>query len=393
MERRVEVTQPQFRSGISGPKHGEMGFGFDEIHGPISGPPETDSSSFTALLELPPPQAVELLIKEDFPAKPMPPPFFPSNIALIDRASKFSIYASRDNSPDSTAILPASSSMKLDLVKQEPLESDSHPNSSPAVSNQSPKSGKRKEREKKVKESNKKSKKVAANEASELSGQREKINARMKLLQELVPGCNKIVLYMCKKVVKDIDNIMGRCQLFNWGREKKLMAFAPRKSGGPLLKCPSRNSCTASSLFGLFHWLLSVLTKLVWHVGTAMVLDEIINHVQALQRQVEFLSMRLAAVNPRIDFNLDAVFAAESGSSIDNSYLGMFDPSIWPEGQINGSRQNLYQQPLHFDGLHQPSWGREDDTSNFISPEDSLLSYDSPPNSASLQSSKLKMEL
>ncbi|KAK6151275.1 hypothetical protein DH2020_013910 [Rehmannia glutinosa] len=323
-----------------------MGFGFDEIHGPISGPPETDSNSFTALLELPPPQAVELLIKEDFPAKPMPPPIFPSNIALIDRASKFSIYASPDNSPDSTAILPASSSMKLDLVKQEPLESDSHPNSSsPAVSNQSSKSGKRKEREKKVKESNKKSKKVAANEASELSGEklpyvhvrarrgqatdshslaerarREKINARMKLLQELVPGCNKIS-------------------------------------------------------------------------GTAMVLDEIINHVQALQRQVEFLSMRLAAVNPRIDFNLDAVFAAESGSSIDNSYLGMFDPSIWPEGQINGSRQQLYQQPLHFDGLHQPSWGREDDTSNFISPEDSLLSYDSPPNSASLQSSKLKMEL
>ncbi|KAK6127341.1 hypothetical protein DH2020_038912 [Rehmannia glutinosa] len=265
MERRVEATQLQFRSGISGPKHGEMGFGFDEIHGPISGPPETDNSSFTALLELPPPQAVELLIKEDFPAKPMPPPIFPSNIALIDRASKFSIYASPDNSPDSTAILPASSSMKLDLVKQEPLESDSHPNSSsPAVSNQSSKSGKRKEREKKVKESNKKSKKVAANEASELSGE-------------------------------------------------KL----------PYVHVRARRGQATDS-----HSLAERIS------GTAMVLDEIINHVQALQRQVEFLSMRLAAVNPRIDFNLDAVFAAESGSSIDNSYLGMFDPSI---GTINGA--------------------------------------------------------
>lgn len=140
----MEPTQTQFRSGISGPKHGELEFGFDEIRGLISCPPETDGTSFTALLELPPPQAVELLVKEDFPAKPMPPPIFPSNIALIDRASKFSVFASADNPPQTTA-------MNIDLVKQEPLESESHPNSSsPAVSNQSSKSSKRKEREKKV---------------------------------------------------------------------------------------------------------------------------------------------------------------------------------------------------------------------------------------------------
>lgn len=339
MEPNVEAVQPQFRSGISGPKPGGMGFGFDDIHGLISAPPEADGTSFTALLELPPPQAVELLVNEEFPAKPMPPPIFPSNIALIDRASIFSVFASADNPP-------ASSSMKIDSVKQEPSESEHHRNSSsPAVSNQSLKSSKRKEREKKVKETTKKSKKVAANETSDGSGEklpyvhvrarrgqatdshslaerarREKINARMKLLQDLVPGCNKIS-------------------------------------------------------------------------GTAMVLDEIINHVQALQRQVEFLSMRLAAVNPRIDFNVDALLAAESESSIDNSYLSMFAPSIWPDGQINGSRQHQYQQPWLFDGLHQPSIGRVEDTSNFITPETSLLSYDSPANSASMHSSQLKMEL
>ncbi|KAH6794633.1 hypothetical protein C2S52_005110 [Perilla frutescens var. hirtella] len=346
MEPNVEAVQPQFRSGISGPKPGGMGFGFDDVHGLISGPPETDGTSFTALLELPPPQAVELLVKEDFPVKPMPPPIFPSNIALIDRASMFSVFSSADNPPESTNILPSSSSVKIDSVKEEPSESEHHRNSSsPAVSNQSLKSSKRKEREKKVKETNKKSKKVVANETSDGSGEklpyvhvrarrgqatdshslaerarREKINARMKLLQDLVPGCNKIS-------------------------------------------------------------------------GTAMVLDEIINHVQALQRQVEFLSMRLAAVNPRIDFNLDALLGAESESSIDNSYLGMFAPSIWPEGQINGSREPQYQQPWLFDGLQQPSVGRVDDTSNFITPENSLLSYDSPANSASLHSSQLKMEL
>jgi len=61
---------------------------------------------------------------------------------------------------------------------------------------------------------------------------REKINERMKLLQDLVPGCNKIT-------------------------------------------------------------------------GKAMMLDEIINYVQSLQRQVEFLSMKLSAISPELNRDLD----------------------------------------------------------------------------------------
>ncbi|KAK7307160.1 hypothetical protein VNO77_39981 [Canavalia gladiata] len=56
---------------------------------------------------------------------------------------------------------------------------------------------------------------------------REKISERMKILQDLVPGCNKVI-------------------------------------------------------------------------GKALVLDEIINYIQSLQRQVEFLSMKLEAVNSRL---------------------------------------------------------------------------------------------
>ncbi|XP_040379339.1 transcription factor bHLH62-like isoform X2 [Oryza brachyantha] len=59
---------------------------------------------------------------------------------------------------------------------------------------------------------------------------RERISERMKLLQSLVPGCNKIT-------------------------------------------------------------------------GKALMLDEIINYVQSLQRQVEFLSMKLATMNPQLDFD------------------------------------------------------------------------------------------
>ncbi|XP_050372158.1 transcription factor bHLH49 [Argentina anserina] len=41
--------------------------------------------------------------------------------------------------------------------------------------------------------------------------------------------------------------------------------------------------------------------------GKAVMLDEIINYVQSLQQQVEFLSMKLATVNPRLDLNIESL--------------------------------------------------------------------------------------
>ncbi|CAL0302804.1 unnamed protein product [Lupinus luteus] len=67
---------------------------------------------------------------------------------------------------------------------------------------------------------------------------REKISERMKLLQDLVPSCNKVI-------------------------------------------------------------------------GKALMLDEIINYVQSLQRQVEFLSMKLATVNTRMDFNIESLISKD----------------------------------------------------------------------------------
>jgi hypothetical protein len=46
--------------------------------------------------------------------------------------------------------------------------------------------------------------------------------------------------------------------------------------------------------------------------GKAVMLDEIINYVQSLQRQVEFLSMKLATVNPQMDFNLEGLLAKDA---------------------------------------------------------------------------------
>ncbi|KAH9321906.1 hypothetical protein KI387_016545, partial [Taxus chinensis] len=45
--------------------------------------------------------------------------------------------------------------------------------------------------------------------------------------------------------------------------------------------------------------------------GKAVMLDEIINYVQSLQHQVEFLSMKLATVNPKLDFNIDNFISKE----------------------------------------------------------------------------------
>lgn len=73
---------------------------------------------------------------------------------------------------------------------------------------------------------------------------------------------------------------------------------------------------------------------------------------------------------------------------MESNYPSMVMPSsIWPEGgqPINGSRQQYQQQPWQLDGLHPPVWGREEDNSNFITPENSLLSYDSSANSGKNQ--------
>ncbi|XP_071689701.1 transcription factor bHLH48-like [Rutidosis leptorrhynchoides] len=309
-------------------------------------PPTETGNSFTALLELSANQAVQLLHSHEEPAPTVFPISSPSNSNLAksvfsdteadnslvnSRPNDFNLVKSVFSATETDNSLDNSCPRNFNLVKQEPVDSDSLQNSSPRnVSPVISKLTKRKEREKKVKSSAKKCKSVAnendgeklpyvhvrarrgqATDSHSLAerARREKINAKMKLLKELVPGCNKIS-------------------------------------------------------------------------GTAMVLDEIINHVQSLQRQVEFLSMKLAAVHPSVDINLDNIFSSESGSLMDcSSFSGMVS-------------QSLNQQLWQTDGLPSQSlWGVEDINPNFITPENSLLSYDSSGNSASLHMNQLKMEL
>ncbi|CAH8268978.1 unnamed protein product [Arabidopsis lyrata] len=340
-------------------------------------PPENAGGSFTALLELPPTQAVELLHFTDSSSSQVAavtgiggenaPPLhsfggtlaFPSNSVLMERAARFSVIATEQQNGNvsgetPTSSVPSNSSANLDRVKTEPAETDSSQRliSDSAIENQIPcpsqnnRNGKRKDFEKKVKSSTKKNKSSEENEklpyvhVRARRGQatdshslaerarREKINARMKLLQELVPGCDKIQ-------------------------------------------------------------------------GTALVLDEIINHVQSLQRQVEMLSMRLAAVNPRIDFNLDTILASENGSLMDGSFNGTPMQLAWPHQAIE-TEQSFHHRQLPppptqqwpFDGLNQPVWGREEDqadgndNSNLMAVSENVMVA-----SANLHPNQVKMEL
>ncbi|KAK4710206.1 hypothetical protein R3W88_004719 [Solanum pinnatisectum] len=54
--------------------------------------------------------------------------------------------------------------------------------------------------------------------------------------------------------------------------------------------------------------------------GKAGMLDEIINYVQSLQKQVEFLSMKLATLNPRLDLNTDNIFAKDFPSYMTTTF-------------------------------------------------------------------------
>ncbi|KAJ0255462.1 Transcription factor bHLH60 [Hirschfeldia incana] len=308
---------------------------------------------FTALLELPPTQAVKLLHFTDSPSSSSlqaaavvtgiaPPPLlhsygglnFPSDSVLMERgAARFSTEHQQQNGYNLSGETTTSSVPSNSSVKTEPGET----NSSQVVENRS---GKRKDSDKKAKSSTKKKKRNKSSEDNEKlpyvhvrarrgqatdshslaeRARREKINARMKLLQELVPGCDKIQ-------------------------------------------------------------------------GTALVLDEIINHVQSLQRQVEMLSMRLASVNPRIDFNLDTILSSENGSLMDGSFNGTTMQVVWPH-QVIETEQSYHQRQLQqpqqgpFDGLNQRAWGMEEDQDHG-NDQNSLM-----VGSANLHPNQVKMEL
>ncbi|GAB2269573.1 hypothetical protein Dimus_004494 [Dionaea muscipula] len=110
---------------------------------------------------------------------------------------------------------------------------------------------------------------------------REKISERMRLLQELVPGCTKIT-------------------------------------------------------------------------GKAVMLDEIINYVQSLQQQVEFLSMKLATVNPELNINIERILSKDvhcshgGAASIPSLNLGISPSNPYSQGFVLRSPSGIPNTTPHY---------------------------------------------
>ncbi|CAM6007705.1 unnamed protein product [Sphagnum balticum] len=85
--------------------------------------------------------------------------------------------------------------------------------------------------------------------------------------------------------------------------------------------------------------------------GKAVMLDEIINYVQSLQQQVEFLSMKLASVNPPLDYNLDTILNREMLQSGASSLLGLEPSSNYWLHQTPLIQQPITTDPEHFSSL------------------------------------------
>ncbi|XP_059278265.1 transcription factor bHLH49-like [Lycium ferocissimum] len=87
--------------------------------------------------------------------------------------------------------------------------------------------------------------------------------------------------------------------------------------------------------------------------GKAVMLDEIINYVQSLQRQVEFLSMKLSTVNPQLDFNLDGLLAKDilqSHAGPSSSFACPPDNANMTYTSLHGLQSGLLQSGFPGDG-------------------------------------------
>ncbi|PIN24729.1 hypothetical protein CDL12_02539 [Handroanthus impetiginosus] len=83
-------------------------------------------------------------------------------------------------------------------------------------------------------------------------------------------------------------------------------------------------------------------------MGMAVMLDEIINYVQSLQNQVEFLSMKLTAASTFQDFNSDIdvletmqrakAFEALKVQNVISPQFGQFGPNFGCHPQLPHSK-------------------------------------------------------
>ncbi|PPD78530.1 hypothetical protein GOBAR_DD24537 [Gossypium barbadense] len=79
-------------------------------------------------------------------------------------------------------------------------------------------------------------------------------------------------------------------------------------------------------------------------IGKALVLDEIINYIQSLQCQVEFLSMKLEAVNSRMSPTIEVFPLKDYGQQTFDATGMAFGPQATREYSCGASPEWLHIQ-------------------------------------------------
>ncbi|WVZ60428.1 hypothetical protein U9M48_010450 [Paspalum notatum var. saurae] len=79
--------------------------------------------------------------------------------------------------------------------------------------------------------------------------------------------------------------------------------------------------------------------------GKAVMLDEIINYVQSLQRQVEFLSMKLATVNPELSFDIEQILSKQMMLSQDR-HLAFYGVDAGSSNLVAQFNQGIMQPEM-----------------------------------------------
>uniref|UniRef100_A0A0D9WS47 BHLH domain-containing protein n=1 Tax=Leersia perrieri TaxID=77586 RepID=A0A0D9WS47_9ORYZ len=163
--------------------------------------------SFTALLGLPTSQAMELLLPAAAAASASAAPTFPSDPNLVDRAARFSAFASPSpSSPSPTPPPPPSSSSKRKAT--DPSSKGKAAKKGKTAASGGGEDGKDGDGEdEKPAYVHVRARRGQATDSHSLAerARREKINARMELLKELVPGCSKYLSMRLAAVNPRVD--------------------------------------------------------------------------------------------------------------------------------------------------------------------------------------------
>uniref|UniRef100_A0A7N0V8F7 Uncharacterized protein n=1 Tax=Kalanchoe fedtschenkoi TaxID=63787 RepID=A0A7N0V8F7_KALFE len=94
-------------------------------------------------------------------------------------------------------------------------------------------------------------------------------------------------------------------------------------------------------------------------------LDEIINYVQSLQQQVEFLSMKLATVNPELNIDLERMLSKDIlHSRGDNPVMLGVSPGIrsshpYPHAMLQSGLQGIPNSSAQYHHMPQNAWNNE----------------------------------